>query len=476
MDTLPPTIEECHQGLRLLLNKLADLSQRFEDIETENKKLKIEITQLKERLNSNSSNSSLPPSKSHKKKKNNRQSSGKKSGGQPGHKGHYRALLPSEQVDSIENCLLPKDCLCGGKVNPSSDCVRHQVYELPILKLRITEYQLQKGCCENCGEKQIASLPVGVTWGITGPRLTGFMSDLVTQYGLSRREQRSFLKEHFQFHISLGTVFNKQKIVNAAMEEPVLGLLPIVKGSRSVHADETGHNRDGKNHWMWGLISNTAAYFSIHPSRGKKVLRLMMSDFKHILISDRYAAYNIFESSKRQVCWAHLKRDFTKLSEKEDKIIARIGKGLLEHESHLFKIWHEYRAEKITRDELLQQVEPIRQCVGELLEQGSYTDPVLRVVRFCKNLLENFNALWTFIEIDGVEPTNNHAERGLRPLVIWRKKYFCTRSDYGTEYVARSASINMTCKMQKKSPFNFLCMLLQNHFSGINTSALAIMA
>ena len=93
--------------------------------------------------------------------------------------------------------------------------------ELPILKLHVTEYQLQKGCCEICRRNHIASLPVGVTWGMTGPRLTGFMSDLVTRYGLSRREQKDFLSEHFHFNISLGTVFNKQKIVNAAMESPV---------------------------------------------------------------------------------------------------------------------------------------------------------------------------------------------------------------------------------------------------------------
>lgn len=109
---------------------------------------------------------------------------------------------------------------------------------------------------------------------------------------------------------------------------------------------------------------------------------------------------------------------------------------------------------------------PIRQRVGELLEQGTYTDPKLRAVRFCKNLLENFNALWTFLEVDGVEPTNNHAERSLRHLVIWRKKYFCTRSNYGSEYVARSASINTTCKLQGKSSFNFMCRLLQSYFSG----------
>ncbi|MCX7120727.1 MAG: IS66 family transposase [Gammaproteobacteria bacterium] len=346
---------------------------------------------------------------------------------------------------------------------------------MPILKLNVTEYQLQKGCCENCRSNHIAPLPKGITWGITGPRLTGFMSDLITKYGLSRREQKGFLSEHFNFNISLGTVFNKQKIVNAALLYPVSELLPIVKQSASVHSDETGHNRDGKNQWMWGFISNTAAHFSIHASRGKKVLRAMMGDFKNIVVSDRYAAYNIFDSSQRQMCWAHLKRDFTKLSEKENKIVARIGKNLLQSESAFFKIWHEFKSEKISRDELLRQTKPIRQRIGELLEQGSYTDPILKAARFCKNLLQNFNALWTFLETEDVEPTNNHAERSLRPSVIWRKKYFCTRSNYGTEYVARSASINMTCRLQQKSSFKFLCNLLQDYFSGMNTSALSLM-
>jgi len=461
MNPLPSTIEECHQLIRLLLAKVDELSTRLDRLEMENRQLKLENAQLKERLNVSSSNSSLPPSKSLKKHTSNRQPSGKKSGGQPGHTGHNRELLPSDDVDMIAECQLPANCICGGDIIKSPDYVRHQVYELPKLKLHVTEYQLHKGRCANCGKKHRASLPLGVTLGITGPRLTSFMSDLVTKYGLSRREQKAFLAEHLQFKLSLGTVFNKQKIVNAAMDIPVAALLPVVKDSSYVHADETGHNRDGKNHWLWGFISNKAAFFSIHTSRGKKVLRAIMNDFKNILISDRYAAYNIFDSFQRQLCWAHLKRDFTKLSEKDNQVIARIGKDLLQCEANLFRVWHEYKAKEITRDELLFSTKPIRQRVGELLEQGSYTDPALKAVRFCKNLLENFNALWTFLEIDGVEPTNNHAERSLRHLVIWRKKYFCTRSDYGTEYVARSASINITCKLQNKSSFNFMCQLLQ---------------
>jgi transposase len=164
------------------------------------------------------------------------------------------------------------------------------------------------------------------------------------------------------------------------------------------------------------------------------------------------------------------------LRRKKNKIIARIGKNLLENESALFNVWHEFKADKITRYELLRQTNQIKKRIGELLEQGSYTDPLLKAVRFCKNLLKNFNALWTFLETENVEPTNNHAERSLRPSVIWRKKYFCTRSDYGTEFVARSASVNVTCKLQGKSSFDFLSPLMQNYFAKKELPSLMNMA
>jgi transposase len=469
MESLPNSIDECHKGMRLLLEMVNSLTKRIESLEVENR-------ELKERLNNNSSNSSLPPSKDFKKKKkqNNRQSSGKKSGGQVGHKGHFRELLSSDQVDFFQRCPLPAYCLCGGKIHSQNDYMRHQVYELPPLKLDVTEYQLKKGCCLDCKRHHIASLPEGVSWGITGVRLTSFMTDLTTKYGLSRREQKEFLAAHFNFNISLGTVFNKQKIANAALETPVSELLEFIKKSPSIHADETSHNRDGKTQWMWGFVSSSAAYFSIHASRGKKVLRSMVSDFKNIIISDRYAAYNVFDSSQRQICWAHLKRDFTKISEKDNKIIARIGKNLLESKSLLFNCWHKFKSGKISRDSLLRETRPMRDRIGELLEQGAYTDSTLKISRTCKNLLENFNALWTFLDIENIEPTNNHAERSLRPLVIWRKKYFCTRSDYGSDFVSRSASINVTCKLQGKSSFEFLCTAIRDYFAGRKTSALVL--
>jgi len=455
---LPNTVEGCHDLIRSLLHTISELFKRVEKLEIENK-------QLRERLNNNSSNSSLPPSKDFKKKKNKKPPSKNKGGGQKGHAGHFRALLESKEVDSIVNCKLVDFCACGGEISSKEDFQQHQVHELPEIKLHVTEYRLEKGCCQTCGQNHVASLPTGITWGITGPKLSAFMSHMVSKYQLSRRELKEFLKEHYNFNISMGTVFNKQKIVNNALEAPTSELLTAIKESSNINADETCHYRDGKKQWMWAAVSSTIAFFSVAGSRGKKVLKSLLGDYRYVITSDRYAAYNYFDSDNRQLCWSHIKRDFIKLSEKEDKVCSRIGKNLLEAETKLFDIWHEFKKSKINRDELIRQCKPIRYRIGELLEQGSYTDPMLKVSRFSRNLLESYTSLWTFLYIENIEPTNNHAERCIRPAVTWRKKYFGTRSDYGSEFVARTMSVRMTCQLQGKNTFQFLCQTLQNYFS-----------
>ncbi|KTD37258.1 IS66 family transposase [Legionella oakridgensis] len=462
---LPSTIEDCHQRIKQLVEITEVLIVRVEKLELENR-------ELKERLNNNSSNSSLPSSQDFKKKKQKKtKPNTNKGGGQRGHKGHFRKLLELNDIDDLVVCRLPPRCICGGNIQLKEDLVRHQVHELPKVNLHVTEYQLEKGVCRCCGTNQVAALPAGVTWGITGPYLTSFMSHLTSKYKLSRRELQEFLKEHYDFKISLGSVFNKQKLINNALEKLVAELLKEIKQSSCVHMDETGHRRDGTSQWLWGIMSATTAFFSIEKSRGKKVICALMGDFNNIVTSDRYAAYNYFESDKRQTCWAHLKRDFTKLSEKKEVVVARIGKELLIYQSKLFERWHNFKQGHISREELIRETGHIRTHVGELLEQGSYADPKLKIARFCKNLLENFTALWTFIFYEGVEPTNNHAERCLRPAVIWRKKYFGTRSNYGSEFVARTISLITTWKLQSKNAFETLSKIVEEHF---NASSLQV--
>lgn len=454
---LPDSPEECHALIHQLIEITEGLILQVEKLRDENRA-------LKERLDNNSSNSSLPPSQDYKKKKKKPTANPNKGGAQAGHKGKNRQLLEMRAVDDIVVCALPVYCECGGKINLKQDVMRHQVYELPRIKLHVTEYRLEKGICECCCGNHIADLPEGVTWGITGPHLTSFMSHMVAKYKLSRRDLQEFLKEQYSFKISLGCVFNKQKIVNKALERPVAEILKQVKASENVNMDETGHRCDGVPQWLWGMMSSKAAFFSIEPSRGKKVIKTLMEGFDNVVTSDRYAAYNYFDSDRRQICWAHLKRDFTKLSEKKDATAARIGRDLLLCQAQLFEIWHNYKQGHIPRDKLLKDTEFIRKKIGEHLEQGSYTDPELRIARFCKNLLNNYTALWTFLETENVEPTNNHAERCLRQAVIWRKKYFGTRSNYGSEFVARSMSLITTCRLQSKNAFESLTQIIEAYF------------
>jgi transposase len=463
---LPTTVEACRDLIKKLVATFSEVIQRVELLEREN-------ALLKEQLTLNSSNSSLPSSKDRfKRPKKDRPSSGRPSGGQLGHAGHHRQMRPTEEADAVVKCVLPSYCACGGEMELDGTYQRHQVYELPEIKLSLTEYQLEKGRCNHCRQTQIASLPSGVTWGMTGPRLTSFMAILLSKYQLSRRSLQAFLKEHYQFKLSVGTVFNKQRIINAVLETPVAGLLEAMKEGPWLNVDETGHKRDGKRQWMWGTLSSTMAYFLVQSGRGKKVLRGLLGDFKGFLISDRLSAYTAFDASQRQLCWAHLKRDFRRLSEKRDRVVARIGKGLLKQEEQLFSFWNRFKRGELTREELCRQCHPIQKKVHQYLEKGTYTDPTLRAVKLCQNVLKHAEALWTFLHEEGVEPTNNHAERCLRPLVIWRKRYFGTRSDYGSEFVARTSSLLMTCTLQSKNAFDYLSQATRNYFAKLPVPAL----
>lgn len=256
---LPNTITECHSLIRDLVADLKSVASIIEDLSERLGKLEAENTALKEQLALNSRNSSQPRSQDKNKQKLERQSSGKPSGGQKGHKGHHRELMDVQNVDKVVGCALPKNCACGGEIKSKHKHQRHQVFELPPQKLHVTEYQLEKGCCNKCKRSHIASLPEGVTWGMTGPRLTSLMSSLVANYQLSRRDLKVFMKEQYGFDMSLGTVFNKEKIVANALETVVSNILERIRGMSVIHMDETGHYCNGKKEWMWEASSADSA-------------------------------------------------------------------------------------------------------------------------------------------------------------------------------------------------------------------------
>jgi len=423
--------------------------------------LQEENARLKEQLNTNSNNSSQPPShdikgKRKQKAPTKKPGTGRRRGGQPGHKGVTRELLPSHEVDVIARCELPSHCNCGGEIVKRAEVYRVQVHELPEIKVQVTEYQCEKGRCNHCRKRYTAEVPAIAKQGIIGPRLMSLMSLLTSKYHLSRALEWDLLKEVFNFKISMATICNKEKRITT-MTTPVCDeVLKVVKSGEYLHADETSMRESGKNGWLWTFSNAGATYFATKNSRGRKVLRDLLGECQSTIISDRYSAYTIFADDQRQLCWAHLTRDFRRLSESAIDNIARIGKELLAEKDKLFEQWYTFKEKQITRECLQRNCEPIARAIENKLTAISYTEPTLKAAGTCKNILKHNEALWTFIREEGIEPTNNHAEQQIRPAVIWRKISFGSQSPLGSQFIAHLSTVIATAKKQSINVWDFL--------------------
>lgn len=451
--------------IKSLEERVALLEKLVQKLAQENKLLKKENASLKERLGLNSTNSSIPPSKHWKKNKktqeNNKQR--KPSGGKLGHTGHSRVPLDISEVDQIELIELPENCLCGGPLWVEEECLRHQVYELPVIKCHVTEYQLQKGCCATCGKKHTAKLPAHVGKGIMGPKLRALAHQMVAEYGLSRRELQRFFATHLNFSMSFGLIYKNEARVVQQLQPIIDQFLKTVQDAEVKHMDETGHRHQGKNHCTWIIANDDTTLIQIEKSRGRKVMYGLLGDKAGIVVSDRYVAYEALDPGNRQICWAHLSRDFNRFSMNSDALISNIGNKLKEQQQALFSQRDAFEQELITKGEWLERSEEIAQKTEALLIFGSLTDPSLRLSGFCKRLLKSFDALWTFTLREDVAPTNNLAERGLRRAVIWRKKYFSTRSESGKQFVASSLSLLSTARKRGLNFFEWLHELIREH-------------
>ncbi len=349
------------------------IEQQQHTIETQHlliKELRKEIQDLKEKLNTNSSNSSKPPSgdlfkphgqgndKNKKDRKNKR-----KRGGQSGHTGVARSLLPTEEVDHIERHQPPEHCECGGSIDLAECYQRHQVHELPSIKMIVTEHQLFCGCCARCGREHRAELPSHVPTGMLGPYLLAFIATLTSDYKMSKRDVAKFLMDLYQFSICIATVKRAEETTSEALKVPVEAAKAHVKQESIVNCDETSHAQCGQKMWAWVAIANTVAVFMIVTNRSKKAaIALLGETFNGILGSDRYRAYGWVPAHRRQVCWAHLKRDFKKISEREGKS-RRLGICLLGYTQRLFHAWHQLGDGVITRADFKEIMGPIRRKV-----------------------------------------------------------------------------------------------------------------
>ena len=432
----PPTVAQCHEVIDTLVRLVAELQQQ--------------IAWLQERVRLDSKTSSKPPSSDAPGSGNRaqRRASGRKRGAQKGHAGSFRALLDEAQVDQIVDCPPPEVCECGGAVRPGGEALRHQVFDAPVVRARVSEYRLHAGCCAACGKRHRASLPAGVPSGQIGPRALALVGVLGTRYHLTQGKVRDLLAEVLGVDFSVGAISQAQGKVALALEAPLAEVAAALAEAPVVQIDETHYPREGASHWAWGVVTPQLVSYRLLPSRARYVARHLIGEKPAgWVVSDRYAVYDYVDAAQRQVCWAHLLRDFARIAQRTG-LAGRLGRGLLGAGYVLFR-WR--RQERSAA-----QFAPLRRRVRRLLEQGRVQTQCPRTARTCANVLRLWPALWSFLHDPAVPPTNNEAERALRALVLKRKISGPTRSRRGDEFIARGFSAYESCRRQGRDLWNYL--------------------
>jgi transposase len=332
---------------------------------------------------------------------------------------------------------------------------RHQVVELLPLAVRVTEYQRAVRRCAHCRKRTRADLPVGVPRRSFDACLTAVIALLSGRYRLSRREVRQLLQDLWQVRVSLGGVVRQEQALSAALAPVVAEARAAVQQAAVVNMDETGWREEQQRAWLWTAVSAELTVFCIARSRGGAAIEALLgSEFAGVVGSDRWSAYSRFPAERRALCHAHLKRAFQGLVDRggETEPVGRWGLAEIER---LFALWHRFRAEDFDRKELRRRLIPLQARVGRLLRRGQ-ASPDHKAAGLCRELRKWWAALWTFARVDGVEPTNNGAERALRPAVLWRKGSFGSDSEAGSRFAERPLTVVASCRQQGRPLLAFL--------------------
>ena len=431
-------------------------------LQTEVAALDAQRRELQARLGQDSSNSSRPSSADppHAPRKRQASPTGRTRGGQPGHPGHFRALLPVEQVDDVV-VVVPERCRHCQQPLPATESYqpgrswRHQVVELLPLAVRVTEYQMQVRRCPACRRRTRAGLPPAVPRRPFGPRLVAVLALLTGRYRLSRREVRQVLQDLWGVRLSLGAVTGQEQAQSAALAPVVAEVRAAVPQADVVNVDETGWRQAQQRAWLWTAVTAELTVFVIDRRRGGAVVEVLLgAEFRGRVGSDRWSAYRRFPAERRALCWAHLKRDFQALVDRGGAA-APIGRWGLAEIARLFALWHRFRAGKVSRKDVQRQLVPIQARMGRLLWRGEASAD-RKAAALCRDLNRWWVSLWTFTRVEGVEPTNNVAERALRPAVLWRKGSFGSDSERGSRFVERMMTVVATCRQQGRHLLDFL--------------------
>jgi transposase len=380
-------------------------------------------------------------------------------------------LLPVEQCQQVIPCR-PVACRrCGrGLDGTDPQPLRHQVWELPEIRPDVTEYQRHRLRCA-CGVWTCAPLPAGAPAGQAGPRLTAFAGLLMACFRQSKRRAAHFLGLVLNQPACAAWLVTLQNRAAAAVTPAYDELARQLPTQAVLHADESPTKQGPLRAWVWTFVAAAFTFFACRTSRGADVPRqLLGGTFAGVIHCDRARMYWAL-GGRLQWCWAHLRRDFQALCDGPRATGRRLGHDLLRPTRELFALWRKVRDGTLSRDDFRERMRPVRARVQEYLLRGYY-NPL--VSGFCKELWEHRDRLWTFVEVEGVEPTNNAAEQALRHAVIWRKLSFGTQSASGSRFVERLLTVVETCRRQRRNALTWLTAAVEAHLNHQPTPSLLV--
>jgi transposase len=464
IDKQQQRIDELELRNAVLVRRHAELEMRVAELEQRNAELEEEVRRL--RGDKTSRNSSLPPSQEHPHHKTTppRPRSSKKRGGQPGHPKFERALIPVEECKEVIACKPPSCRQCGHKLRGDDPHpLRHQVESFPEIKLDVTEYQRHRLTCPDCGTSTCGALPVGVSKNSADASLTAFVTLLMGCFRQSKSRVALFLQIFLKRPCSPGWIVKLQKQATQAMRPSYDELVKSLPTQTHLGADESPTKEAQSAAWTWTFVATTFTLFAVRLTRGAAVLRELLTEkFTGVLSCDRAKSY--WKHGTPQWCWSHLKRHFQGWIDQKDGQVKRLGQDLMRETKELFRLWHRVRDGTITRRGFQRLITPIRKKVDGLLLRGIFSGNK-KLRGSCQELHRHRAWLWTFVDHEGVEPTNNASERALRHGVIWRKLSFGTQSESGSRFVETILTVLATCEQQGRNSWRYLtdCIAAYHH-------------
>ena len=465
MSTVDERLSKLEAQVAALLRTVDERDKQLEARDAEIVRLKARVADLETQLGQNSSNSHKPPSSDPPGTRPPRPGTGKKRGGQPGHKPNRREMLPPEKV-TRRTVLKPTACRCCGsrRLRQSGSEPRvHQVLEVPEIAPDVHEIRMHGAECRDCGETTWADLPNDVPAHMFGPRLLALIGYMLAAR-TSRRQLREMLGEVFGIPVSLGALSEAEARTSEAIAAATTEAGVYVRAHPVKNVDASTWRIEGAYAALWTIATRFVVAFFVTPDAKSPGIRALLGKLHGIMISDRGSQLGFWAMDRRQVCWAHLIRKFVAFSERNDRG-AQLGESLLLVTHAMLSEWHRVRDGTLPRDRFEKIADNAQPMIERLLECGVALK-IRGVSGSCADMLAHKDAFFTFARSPGVEPTNNHAERALRPFVLWRKTSYGSQSERGRLFAERIMTVAHSLRLQKRSIFRFLVESCQARSAG----------